>query len=178
MASGSTWKYFKKRFFTSRINPEPAGELPGKPVQRNGWTKIGKERLWCSWSIQSLNRKLFIGGDSGYFDGFKQIGEELGPFDITLLEIGAYDEMWKQIHMTPEEAVQQHQNLGGSVMVPLHWATFDLGLHPWYEPIEQTLTAAKGTDVQIITPIIGEQVNIKRLPKVNPWWRNVDKHHE
>jgi len=138
----------------------------------------GNERLWCSWSIHSQNKKLFISGDSGYYDGFKKIGEKLGPFDITLLKIGAYDEMWKQVHMTPEEAVQQHRDLRGSILVPLHWATFDLGLHPWFEPIERVLTAARESDIQIITPIIGEQVDINRFPGVNPWWRIVDKHRE
>jgi L-ascorbate metabolism protein UlaG (beta-lactamase superfamily) len=135
----------------------------------------GNERLWCSWSIQGQSRRLFISGDSGYFDGFKKVGEKLGPFDVTFLKIGSYDEMWKQIHMLPEEAVQQHQDLRGGIMVPLHWATFDLGLHPWYEPIERTLTAAQKIDVQTITPIIGEQVSINQLPAADPWWRNVDK---
>ena len=142
------------------------------------WLFDGDERLWCSWSIKGKSRNLFISGDSGYFDGFRKIGEKLGPFDISFLKIGSYDEMWKQIHMMPEEAVQQHQDLRGGILVPLHWATFDLALHPWYEPIERTLTAARGTDVQIITPIIGEQVNIHRLPEVNPWWSNVDKPQE
>ncbi len=138
----------------------------------------GNERLWCSWSVHGRKRRLFISGDSGYFDGFKKIGEELGPFDVTFLKVGSYDDMWKQIHMLPEEAVQQHQDLDGDIMVPLHWATFDLGLHPWYEPIERTLTAARKTDVQVITPIIGEQVNINQLPKNNSWWRNIDEHQE
>jgi len=135
----------------------------------------GNERLWCSWSLKGQNRKLFISGDSGYFDGFKTIGEKFGPFDVTFLKIGSYDEMWKQIHMTPEEAVRQHRDLRGSILVPLHWATFDLALHPWYEPIERMLTAARAKDVAFITPIIGEQVDINRLPEVNPWWRMVDK---
>jgi len=138
----------------------------------------GNERLWCSWSVHGQNRRFFISGDSGYFDGFKKIGEKLGPFDITFLKVGSYDEMWKQVHMLPEEAVQQHQDLRGGILVPLHWATFDLGLHPWYEPIERTLTAARETDVQAVTPIIGEQVNIGRPQEVNPWWRVVDKSRE
>ena len=124
------------------------------------------------------NRKFFISGDSGYFDGFKKIGEKLGPFDATFLKVGSYDDMWKQIHMLPEEAVQQHQDLRGDIMVPLHWATFDLALHPWYEPIERTLTAAQEKDDQITTPLIGEQVNINQLPENNSWWRNVDKKQE
>jgi len=136
----------------------------------------GNERLWCSWSVRGRNRSFFISGDSGYFDGFKKIGKTMGPFDATFLKVGSYDEMWKQIHMLPEEAVQQHEDLRGGILIPLHWATFDLGLHSWYEPMERTLKAAHKTDVQIITPMIGEQVNINRLSEVNPWWRSVDTH--
>jgi len=76
--------------------------------------------LWCSWSIAGQNRKLFLSGDSGYFDGFKKVGDALGPFDVAFLKIGSPDEMWKQIHMTPEEAVQQHQDLRGSLIARLN----------------------------------------------------------
>jgi len=138
----------------------------------------GNERLWCSFSVQGKYKKVFISGDSGYFDGFKKIGEKLGPFDITFLKIGSYDEMWKQIHMLPEEAVQQHMDLHGNILVPLHWATFDLALHPWYEPIERMVTAAQEKNVKFVTPIVGERVNIRKLPTVNTWWRKVDKNLE
>ena len=139
------------------------------------WLFDGDERLWCSWSVQSQNNRFFISGDSGHFDGFKKIGDELGPFDMTFLKIGSYDDMWKQIHMLPEEAVQQHQDLRGDIMVPLHWATFDLALHPWYEPIERALASVETKDVQIITPLIGERIDINRLPTMTKWWRSVDK---
>jgi len=312
MAPGSTWKYIKRSFFVTRIDPKPVNDLPVKPVQRNDWIKIDKERfffawlghssiliavdgktvlvdpvleeraspftwigpkrfhpapvtveglppidvvlithdhydhlekptirqlegktglflvplgigellekwgftpekvveldwwehhklgslkftatpavhyarrglvdgdarLWCSWSIHGQSKKLFISGDSGYFDGFKTIGERLGPFDITFLKIGSYDEMWKQVHMTPEEAAQQHRDLRGDIMLPLHWATFDLGLHSWYEPIERMLTAAQKEGVRTITPLIGELVSIDRPPDVNSWWRRIQK---
>ena len=94
---------------------------------------------------------------------------------MTFLKVGSYDDMWKQIHMLPEEAVRQHQDLHGDILVPLHWATFDLGLHTWYEPVERALTAARESDIRVITPIIGEQVNASRLPAGNPWWRNLIK---
>ena len=135
----------------------------------------GDKRLWCSWAIQGNTKKLYISGDSGYFDEFKNIGDKLGPFDLTFLKISSYDEMWKQIHMTPEEAIQQHQDLRAEIMVPLHWATFDLALHPWYEPIERALTAARETDVQIITPFIGQTVYLQGTQEMNAWWRAVDK---
>ena len=145
---------------------------PGLHYARRG-PFDGDKRLWCSWAVQGQNRKLFISGDSGYFDGFKKIGDELGPFDVTFLKIGSYDDMWKQIHMLPEEAVQQHQDLKGSVMVPLHWATFDLALHPWFEPIERVLAATGNSNVRVITPLIGERVDVDRLPETNEWWQGV-----
>lgn len=138
----------------------------------------GDERLWCSWAVNGRSKSVFVSGDSGYFDGFKKVGEKLGPFDMTFLKIGAYDEMWKQIHMLPEEAVQQHRDLGGKVLMPLHWATFDLALHPWTEPIERALTAARQNKVHIITPSIGERVRFSELPGENFWWRKIDKHKD
>jgi L-ascorbate metabolism protein UlaG (beta-lactamase superfamily) len=135
----------------------------------------GNKRLWCSFSVQGKANNIFISGDSGFFDGFKKIGEKLGPFHITFLKIGSYDDTWKQIHMLPEEAVQQHLDLRGGVIVPLHWATFDLALHPWYEPVERMITSAQEKGVRYITPIIGARININKLPAVNTWWRRIDK---
>ena len=134
----------------------------------------GDERLWCSWSIAGQGQKLFVSGDSGYFNGFKEVGKKLGPFDVTFLKVGSYDEMWKQIHMLPEEAVQQHRDLFGSQMVPLHWATFDLALHPWYEPVERALAAADKTGERVITPRIGKRVDLNQMADSSPWWRSVE----
>ena len=77
--------------------------------------------------------------------------------------------------MTPEEAVQQHQDLRGRVLVPIHWATFDLALHPWFEPIEWLLIAAREKEVQFITPKIGQRIDNNRLPETGFWWRSIDK---
>jgi L-ascorbate metabolism protein UlaG (beta-lactamase superfamily) len=136
------------------------------------------KKLWCSWSVKGVNKNIFISGDSGYFDGFKEIGEKAGPFDTTFLKIGSYDETWKQIHMTPEEAVQQHLDLRGGVLVPIHWATFDLALHPWFEPIERLLIAAKEKGVQFITPKIGQGIDTTRLPETEFWWRSRGNHQK
>jgi L-ascorbate metabolism protein UlaG (beta-lactamase superfamily) len=119
------------------------------------------QRLWCSWSIVGKETRAFISGDSGYFDGFKKIGERLGPFDVTFLKTGAFNDKgtWRALHMTPEEAGQQHLDLRGQLLVPLHWATFDLALHPWYEPIERT-------------PEVGEKINLRGKPNTDHWWLN------
>ena len=132
----------------------------------------GNRRLWCSWSIVGKEKRAFISGDSGYFDGFKDIGKQLGPFDVTFLKIGAYNDKgtWRALHMTPEEAGQQHLDLRGQLLVPLHWATFDLGLHPWYEPIERLVAFSEQEPVILITPEVGEKVNLRSKPETDHWW--------
>ena len=130
------------------------------------------QRLWCSWSIVGKEKRAFVSGDSGYFDGFKNIGEQLGPFDVTFLKIGAYSDKgtWHALHMTPEEAGQQHLDLRGQLLVPLHWATFDLGLHPWYEPIERLATLSVEKSITLITPEIGEIIDLSGAIITHHWW--------
>ena len=114
------------------------------------------ETLWASWVIKSTKHKVYFSGDSGYFDGFKKIGEKYGPFDITFLETGAYNEKWHHIHMFPEETVQAHLDLGGKVLHPIHWATFNLSLHTWFDPMERLTKYAEDHNVTAATPIVGE----------------------
>ncbi len=130
------------------------------------------QRLWCSWAIVGKNKRTFISGDSGYFDGFKNIGERLGPFDVTFLKIGAYSDKgtWRALHMTPEEAGQQHLDLRGQFLVPLHWSTFDMALHPWYEPIERLVTFSEQESVTLITPEVGEKINLRDKSNAEHWW--------
>ena len=85
---------------------------------------------------------MFFGGDTGYHPAFAGIGARLGPFDLTLLPVGAYNDAWHFIHMDPEEAVRAHGDLGGGVLLPIHWATFNLAFHRWAEPVQRTLAAA------------------------------------
>lgn len=132
----------------------------------------GNRRLWCSWSIVGKAKRAFVSGDSGYFPGFKEIGNRLGPFDVTFLKIGAYNDKgtWRAVHMTPEEAGQQHLDLKGRWLVPLHWATFDLALHPWYEPIDRLVTFAEKASIPLITPEVGEKINLGGKPNTDHWW--------
>ncbi len=127
--------------------------------------------LWASWIIRSFENRIFFGGDSGYFDGFKEIGDTYGPFDITLLECGAYNKSWPDIHMTPEQTLQAHLDLRGKVLLPIHWGKFSLSLHTWTEPVERLLKEAARRGAFVTTPHIGEAVAISgELPKT-AWWR-------
>ncbi|WP_319024652.1 MBL fold metallo-hydrolase [Microbulbifer hainanensis] len=130
------------------------------------------ETLWAGWAIESRDARIFFSGDSGYFGGFREIGERLGPFDLTLIETGAYNRLWSQIHMLPEESVQAHIDLRGEVMLPIHNSTFDLALHDWYEPLERAAIAAERQGVRLVTPIIGAPLQVNAPNETEAWWRD------
>lgn len=128
--------------------------------------------LWCSWVVLGRTAKVFFSGDSGYGPHFRQIGDKYGPFDLTLMECGQYDKRWAAIHMLPEETVQAHLDVKGKVMIPIHWAAFQLALHDWRDPVERAVRTAARRRTKIATPRIGEPVLIggETYPSVE-WWR-------
>jgi L-ascorbate metabolism protein UlaG (beta-lactamase superfamily) len=133
----------------------------------------GNRTLWASWALIAPQLRVFFSGDSGYFDGFKQIGARLGPFDLTLMETGAYDVNWPLVHMQPEQTLQAHLDLNGRCLLPIHNGTFDLALHAWYEPFERIVDLACTKGVPICTPQMGEAVSILQPQQGHPWWRTV-----
>ena len=108
--------------------------------------------LWASWVIAGPRHRVFFGGDTGYTPAFAGIGARFGPFDLTLLPIGAYNDAWRPIHMDPEEAVRAHGDLGGRVLLPVHWATFNLAFHRWAEPAQRLLAAAERSGATVTVP--------------------------
>lgn len=130
--------------------------------------------LWASFIIRSENSNIFFGGDSGYFNGFKDIGNKFGPFDLTMLECGQYDEAWPHIHMMPEETVQAHLDLKGKILLPVHWGKFSLSLHPWEEPVERLVTVADKLGIRLATPRIGEAFPINSTVPEGKWWRSIN----
>ncbi|MBN3726287.1 MBL fold metallo-hydrolase [Burkholderia sp. Ac-20379] len=133
----------------------------------------GDSTLWASWTIVDGDLRVFFSGDTGYFDGFREIGERYGPFDVTLLETGAYDAQWPYVHMQPEQTVQAHQDLRGRWLMPVHNGTFDLAMHRWQDPFERVfgLTAARG--IPLATPRMGERLDLAAPHRGERWWRNV-----
>jgi L-ascorbate metabolism protein UlaG (beta-lactamase superfamily) len=127
--------------------------------------------LWCSWAIQERALKIFFSGDSGYFDGFKAIGQRLGPFDLTLMETGAYDVQWPHVHMQPEQSLQAHLDVRGRALLPIHNGTFDLALHTWHEPFERIVALAATAGVPLATPRMGERVDMAQPASGERWWR-------
>ncbi|HKT02439.1 MAG TPA: MBL fold metallo-hydrolase, partial [Rugosimonospora sp.] len=146
--------------------------LTATPAQHfSGRTLARDYTLWASWVIAGARRRLFYTGDSGYFDGYAGIGARYGPFDATLVQVGAYDPGWAQIHMTPEEAVAAHLDVRGGLLIPVHWGTFVLAFHPWADPVERLWREAKARGVTLAVPRPGERVDVDDPPAVAGWWQ-------
>ena len=126
--------------------------------------------LWAGWAIIGQRRRVYVSGDSGMTPEFGAIGDQLGPFDATLIEIGAYGQAWPDVHLGPELAVAAHHRVRGGLLVPVHWATFDLALHGWTEPAERVIVAAERAGVALAIPRPGERVDVAAPPPVERWW--------
>lgn len=133
----------------------------------------GNETLWASWVVNGPRHRFFFSGDSGYSDAFARIGTQYGPFDVTLIKIGASDPTWSEIHMTPEEAVRVHRDVGGAVMVPVHWATFNLAFHAWRDPVERAVAAAAREGVRIAVPKPGQFFEPASALLAERWWEHL-----
>lgn len=145
-----------------------ARHFSGRGLRRN-------TTLWSSWAVHGPTRSVFFGGDTGYSPRFAEIGLRHGPFDVTLLPVGAYDEHWPDVHMNPEEAVRMHTDLGrgdaaAGLLVPVHWATFNLAFHPWAEPITRLLAAAASAGATVRVPMPGQRIDVLRPGAQRHWW--------
>lgn len=146
------------------IKCTPAQHFSGRGMTNRGST------LWASWIIQSNSQNIFFSGDSGYGSHFKEIGEKFGPFDFAMIECGQYNEMWKEIHMMPEETAQAAVDLNTEEMMPIHWGAFKLALHPWTEPVKRLSIKAAELNVKVATPKIGEEYIIGENNQTTEWW--------
>jgi len=128
------------------------------------------ETLWASFAFTGPKHRVYYGADSGEWDGFKEIGERFGPFDLSMLEIGAYDPLWAPIHMGPEGAMRSFRALGGhGLMMPIHWGLFDLALHPWQQPIESVFGVK---DLKLWSPEPGAPSEVAPGEEIrSEWWR-------
>ncbi len=149
-----------------RFVATPAQHFSGRGL------RDGNRNLWASWVIIGEQQRVFFSGDSGYFAGFKTIGERFGPFDLTLIETGAYNQDWADVHMQPEQSLQAHLDLRGRHLLPVHNGTFDLALHPWQEPFERIVALAAAQGVALTTPRMGERIAIGAPPPAQTWWRD------
>ncbi|XZF14254.1 MBL fold metallo-hydrolase [Chitinophagaceae bacterium MMS25-I14] len=141
----------------------PSRHFSGRGVKR-------AQTLWSSFILKTPEYNIYLGGDSGYDSHFKEIGERFGPFDLAILECGQYNKNWPYIHMMPEETARAAADLGAKVLLPVHWGKFVLAMHPWNESIERVLKAADELGIKVITPMIGEPVELNKNWPERGWW--------
>jgi len=145
----------------------PARHASGRFLDDYGRT------LWSGWAILGERQRVYFSGDTGWFPELSEIGDRLGPFDVTMVEVGAYHRAWPDWHIGPEQAVLAHKALRGKLFLPIHWGLFNLALHGWTEPAERVLVAAAEAEVAITMPRPGQPVEPDNPPKLLPWWPKV-----
>jgi L-ascorbate metabolism protein UlaG (beta-lactamase superfamily) len=150
------------------ITAAPSQHFSGRGLKDRNAT------LWSSLVIQSNKHKVFFSGDTGLTTEYQTIRERLGPFDLVMLEVGAFHPSWGHIHLGPEHALEALALLGGGAFLPVHWGTFSLAMHAWDEPAETLLEMAPKQSVQLVMPRLGEPVEPSLVDGVTPWWRAVD----
>lgn len=152
----------------------PARHFSGRGLQRN-------TTQWASWAVQGPTNNFFFSGDTGITDAFEKVGADHGPFGLSLVAIGAYDRLWPDIHLNPEEAVDVYRmlnrnNLTGSLLLPIHWATFNLALHEWADPVQRLLPAAQVDQIPVITPMPGARFDVLMRAghgfESQSWWES------
>jgi len=152
-----------------RITAAPSRHFSGRGMKR-------AQTIWSSFILNTPNYQYYLGGDSGWDTHFEAIGKRFGPFDLAILECGQYHPYWKHIHMMPEEVAKAAEALGAKKLLPVHWGKFSLALHPWDEPIERLISAAKNASFQLLTPMMGQTIKLSGNEPYNQfWWRDFEK---
>jgi L-ascorbate metabolism protein UlaG (beta-lactamase superfamily) len=136
--------------------------------------KDGNATLWSSMALRTSRHGVFFSGDTGLTTEYASIRQRLGPFDLAMLEIGAFHPAWGHIHLGPANALKALDLLGGGAFLPIHWGTFSLSTHAWDEPVETLLQLAPKHAAQLLMPRLGEPVEPARAEAVTPWWRGID----
>jgi L-ascorbate metabolism protein UlaG (beta-lactamase superfamily) len=127
-------------------------------------------KLWTGYAFVGARHRVYYSGDTGLFPGLRTIGDKFGPFDLTMIEIGQYDQAWPDWHLGPEQAVEAHRRVRGAVMLPVHWGLFALAAHAWTEPIERVLVAARNAGAVVISPRPGQSVEPTVEKPQEHWW--------
>jgi L-ascorbate metabolism protein UlaG (beta-lactamase superfamily) len=149
------------------ITCTPARHASGRAVVDSNKT------LWGGFVLRTQAQRVYYSGDTGLFHGLEEIGQRLGPFDLTMIEVGAYNQAWPDWHIGPEQAVQAHRWLDGRVLLPVHWGLFNLSTHGWTEPAERVLASAGEAGVRVALPRPGESFEPAVAPPSSRWWPEV-----
>ena len=153
------------------ITAAPSQHFSGRGLKDRNAT------LWSSLALRTDSHAVFFSGDTGLTTEYQDIGRRLGPFDLVMLEVGAFHPAWGDIHLGPANALKAHALLGSGALLPVHWGTFSLAMHAWDEPAETLLALAPTVPPAapaLLMPRLGEAVQPQRPGPIQPWWRGVD----
>jgi len=169
------WGYDKNKIqelnWGESITINPRLDITAMPAHhRSGRTFNGNKTLWASYVIEVDGFRLFYSGDTGYSDHFKTIGEQLGPFDLAMMECGQYNNNWSQNHMFPQQTAQAAADLKARMILPVHWGKFAEAYHRWNESVTLLLPAADALKIPVTIPKIGEAYTIGSAPLRSNWW--------
>jgi L-ascorbate metabolism protein UlaG (beta-lactamase superfamily) len=150
------------------VTAAPSQHFSGRGLKDRNTT------LWSSMVIRSQRHAVFFSGDTGLTTEYQDIRARLGPFDLVMLEVGAFHPAWGDIHLGPENALKALALLGGGIFLPIHWGTFSLAMHAWDQPAETLLTLGPASGARLVMPRLGEPVEPDHAEQARPWWRAVD----
>ena len=150
------------------LTATPAQHFSGRGL------KDGNRTLWSSWVISGDRHRVFFSGDTGLTQEYRETRERLGPFDLVMLEVGAFHPAWGNIHLGPENALAAHALLGGGPLLPIHWGTFNLALHAWDEPVETLLRLAPASNARLLLPRLGAAIEPGHDHRLETWWRGIE----
>ncbi len=158
-----------------RIDPDPGFSVFSVPARHfSGRGLRRNQTLWSSFLFQSPGMKIYIGGDSGYDKHFAEAGTKFGPIDLAILENGQYNRNWRYIHLLPDELLKAFKDLDAKRLFTVHNSKFALGNHPWDEPLKMANKGSRESGIDLLTPVIGEKVNLKdSTQKFSEWWQTV-----
>lgn len=143
---------------------EPARHFSGRELSTNN-------TLWASYMLQTPGMTIYIGGDSGYDTHYAEIGNKYNSIDLAILDNGQYNQAWKYIHNLPEDVLKAAQDLKAKRIFPVHSSKFALASHSWDEPLVKLTELNKSYNIPLVTPIIGEIVNLKDTSQqFKQWW--------
>jgi L-ascorbate metabolism protein UlaG (beta-lactamase superfamily) len=149
------------------VTATPSQHFSGRgPGMRNA-------TLWSGFAVRSARHSVFFSGDTGLTSEYADIRDRLGPFDLVMLEVGAFHPSWGDIHLGPERALAALDLIGGGTLLPVHWGTFSLAVHAWDDPVEQLVALAPRHGARLVIPRLGEAVEPARAGRVDPWWRAI-----
>jgi L-ascorbate metabolism protein UlaG (beta-lactamase superfamily) len=150
------------------ITAAPSQHFSGRGLKDRNAT------LWSSFVMRSERHAVFFSGDTGLTTEYAAVARRFGPFDLVMLEVGAFHPAWGDIHLGPRNALAAHALLGGGALLPVHWGTFSLAMHAWDEPVEVLYAHAQRNSTQLLMPRLGEAVEPAHGELPHPWWRAAD----